>query len=83
MFKYHPQGKFKEFGLSNYASWEVAEIASICRHNNWIVPTVYQVFTALYYHQLHMFTLFKLLIIYQLWIYPYEKLCVQNHIICT
>ncbi|XP_071059366.1 aflatoxin B1 aldehyde reductase member 2-like [Pseudochaenichthys georgianus] len=39
----HPHcGKFKEFGLSNYASWEVAEIASICRHNNWIVPTVYQ-----------------------------------------
>nr|XP_033938052.1 aflatoxin B1 aldehyde reductase member 2-like [Pseudochaenichthys georgianus] len=38
----HYKGKFKEFGLSNYASWEVAEIASICRHNNWIVPTVYQ-----------------------------------------
>lgn len=38
----HKEGKFKEFGLSNYASWEVAEIASICRHNNWIVPTVYQ-----------------------------------------
>ena len=43
MFKYHPQGKFKEFGLSNYASWEVSEIVSLCRHNNWIVPTVYQV----------------------------------------
>lgn len=38
-----PQGKFKELGLSNYASWEVAEIVCICRHNNWIVPTVYQV----------------------------------------
>lgn len=38
----HKEGKFKEFGLSNYASWEVAEIVSICRHNNWIVPTVYQ-----------------------------------------
>ncbi|XP_029287697.1 LOW QUALITY PROTEIN: aflatoxin B1 aldehyde reductase member 3 [Cottoperca gobio] len=38
----HKEGKFKEFGLSNYASWEVSEIASICRHNNWIVPTVYQ-----------------------------------------
>ncbi|CAG5979738.1 unnamed protein product [Menidia menidia] len=35
-------GKFKELGLSNYASWEVAEIVCICRHNNWIVPTVYQ-----------------------------------------
>ncbi|XP_019952236.2 aflatoxin B1 aldehyde reductase member 3 [Paralichthys olivaceus] len=38
----HKEGKFKEFGLSNYASWEVAEIVTICRHNNWIVPTVYQ-----------------------------------------
>lgn len=38
----HKEGKFKELGLSNYASWEVAEIASICRLNSWIVPTVYQ-----------------------------------------
>lgn len=38
----YKEGKFKELGLSNYASWEVAEIVSICRHNNWIVPTVYQ-----------------------------------------
>uniref|UniRef100_A0A3Q3WX83 NADP-dependent oxidoreductase domain-containing protein n=1 Tax=Mola mola TaxID=94237 RepID=A0A3Q3WX83_MOLML len=38
----HKEGKFKEFGLSNYAAWEVAEIVCICRHNNWIVPTVYQ-----------------------------------------
>ncbi|XP_008288094.1 aflatoxin B1 aldehyde reductase member 3 [Stegastes partitus] len=38
----HKEGKFKEFGLSNYASWEVAEIVCICRQNNWIVPTVYQ-----------------------------------------
>uniref|UniRef100_A0A3Q2WZ53 Aflatoxin B1 aldehyde reductase member 4-like n=1 Tax=Haplochromis burtoni TaxID=8153 RepID=A0A3Q2WZ53_HAPBU len=38
----HKEGKFKELGLSNYVSWEVAEIVCICRHNNWIVPTVYQ-----------------------------------------
>lgn len=38
----HKEGKFKELGLSNYASWEVAEIVCICRHNNWIVPSVYQ-----------------------------------------
>ncbi|KAJ4926785.1 hypothetical protein JOQ06_014531 [Pogonophryne albipinna] len=38
----HKEGKFKEFGLSNYASWEVAKIVSLCRLNNWIVPTVYQ-----------------------------------------
>ncbi|XP_069774833.1 aflatoxin B1 aldehyde reductase member 3 isoform X2 [Narcine bancroftii] len=38
----HQQGKFKELGLSNYASWEVAEIYSICKHHNWILPTIYQ-----------------------------------------
>uniref|UniRef100_A0A8C4A7Q3 NADP-dependent oxidoreductase domain-containing protein n=1 Tax=Denticeps clupeoides TaxID=299321 RepID=A0A8C4A7Q3_9TELE len=38
----HTEGKFKELGLSNYASWEVAEIYWICKHNNWILPTVYQ-----------------------------------------
>nr|XP_061814572.1 aflatoxin B1 aldehyde reductase member 3 [Nerophis lumbriciformis] len=38
----HKEGKFKEFGLSNYVSWEVAEIVCLCRQNNWIVPTVYQ-----------------------------------------
>ncbi|XP_053725370.1 aflatoxin B1 aldehyde reductase member 3 [Synchiropus splendidus] len=38
----HQEGKFRELGLSNYASWQVAEIASICRHQEWVVPTVYQ-----------------------------------------
>ncbi|XP_038677642.1 aflatoxin B1 aldehyde reductase member 2-like isoform X2 [Scyliorhinus canicula] len=38
----HQQGKFKEFGLSNYASWEVAEVYSICKYKNWVLPTVYQ-----------------------------------------
>lgn len=37
------QGKFVELGLSNYASWEVAEICTLCRSNGWILPTVYQV----------------------------------------
>ncbi|XP_067826243.1 aflatoxin B1 aldehyde reductase member 3 [Heptranchias perlo] len=27
---------------SNYASWEVAEVYSICKHNNWVLPTIYQ-----------------------------------------
>ncbi|XP_055473150.1 aflatoxin B1 aldehyde reductase member 2-like, partial [Psammomys obesus] len=35
-------GKFVELGLSNYASWEVAEICTICKKNGWIMPTVYQ-----------------------------------------
>ncbi|KAJ8400745.1 hypothetical protein AAFF_G00395140 [Aldrovandia affinis] len=38
----HKEGKYKELGLSNYASWEVAEICCICKHNGWVVPTVYQ-----------------------------------------
>ncbi|XP_010879990.2 aflatoxin B1 aldehyde reductase member 3 [Esox lucius] len=38
----HKEGKYKELGLSNYASWEVAEIVNICKQNNWIRPTVYQ-----------------------------------------
>lgn len=37
------QGKFVEFGLSNYVAWEVAEICTLCQSNGWILPTVYQV----------------------------------------
>ncbi|KFV47614.1 Aflatoxin B1 aldehyde reductase member 2, partial [Tyto alba] len=40
--KLHKEGKFKELGLSNYAAWEVAEICTICKYNNWVMPTVYQ-----------------------------------------
>ncbi len=36
------QGKFKRFGLSNYAAWQVAEIVELCRQEEWPVPTVYQ-----------------------------------------
>jgi len=35
-------GKFKRFGLSNYAAWQVAEIVELCRHHGWVEPTVYQ-----------------------------------------
>uniref|UniRef100_A0A6I8N4W6 Aldo-keto reductase family 7 like/pseudo n=1 Tax=Ornithorhynchus anatinus TaxID=9258 RepID=A0A6I8N4W6_ORNAN len=38
----HQEGKFVELGLSNYASWEVAEICALCQGNSWVVPTVYQ-----------------------------------------
>ena len=38
----YEQGRFKRFGLSNYASWQVAEIAELCRHHGWMQPTVYQ-----------------------------------------
>ncbi|CEQ42918.1 SPOSA6832_04786 [Sporobolomyces salmonicolor] len=38
----YKEGKFKRFGLSNYAAWEVAEIVGICEKNGWIKPTAYQ-----------------------------------------
>lgn len=40
--KLHKEGKFDRFAISNYMSWEVAEIVSICRKNGWIQPTAYQ-----------------------------------------
>ncbi|KLO16931.1 Aldo/keto reductase [Schizopora paradoxa] len=38
----HKEGYFDRFGISNYMSWEVAEIVGICRSNGYIQPTVYQ-----------------------------------------
>ncbi|KAL9111787.1 MAG: hypothetical protein Q9227_003846 [Pyrenula ochraceoflavens] len=38
----HKEGKFVQLGLSNYASWEVAEISIMCRERGWVRPTVYQ-----------------------------------------
>ncbi|KAG9303625.1 hypothetical protein G9A89_018521 [Geosiphon pyriformis] len=35
-------GRFKEFGLSNYTSWQVTEIYYLCKQNGYILPTVYQ-----------------------------------------
>ena len=35
-------GKFEKLGLSNYASWEVAEIYNICKERGWVRPSVYQ-----------------------------------------
>ena len=32
----------KEFGLSNFNSWEVAEVYYICKTNGWLLPTVYE-----------------------------------------
>jgi aflatoxin B1 aldehyde reductase len=40
--KLYEEGKFKELGLSNYASWQVAEVYYICKENGWVLPTVYQ-----------------------------------------
>ncbi|XP_037684283.1 aflatoxin B1 aldehyde reductase member 2-like [Choloepus didactylus] len=38
----HQEGKFVELGLSNYTSWQVAEICTLCRSKGWVLPTVYQ-----------------------------------------
>ena len=38
----YKEGKFKRFGLSNFASYEVAEIVEICKANGYVLPTVYQ-----------------------------------------
>lgn len=40
--KLHNEGYFNRFGLSNYMSWEVAQICGICEKNGWVKPTVYQ-----------------------------------------
>lgn len=38
----YQQGKFKRFGISNFQSWEVAQICEICKKNDWVKPSVYQ-----------------------------------------
>ena len=38
----YKEGKFKRFGLSNFTSYEVAEIVGICKRRGFVLPTVYQ-----------------------------------------
>ncbi|KZT11370.1 Aldo/keto reductase [Laetiporus sulphureus 93-53] len=38
----YKEGLFQTFGLSNYASWEVAEIVGICKAKGWVQPRIYQ-----------------------------------------
>ncbi|KAH0843119.1 Aflatoxin B1 aldehyde reductase member 2 [Fonsecaea pedrosoi] len=40
--KLHQEGKFMKLGLSNFASWEVAEVWNIANDNGWVKPSVYQ-----------------------------------------
>lgn len=40
--EHHKAGRFKRFGLSNYAAWQVAEIAAICEQRGYMMPVVYQ-----------------------------------------
>jgi aflatoxin B1 aldehyde reductase len=40
--KLFQEGKIRELGLSNYVSWQAADIWHLCKKNSWIAPTVYQ-----------------------------------------
>ncbi|KAF9396294.1 hypothetical protein CPC16_003262 [Podila verticillata] len=38
----YKQGKFREFGLSNFSARQIEEIVAICKAKGYIAPTVYQ-----------------------------------------
>ncbi|KAF9392238.1 hypothetical protein CPB97_003201 [Podila verticillata] len=38
----YKQGKFREFGLSNFSARQIEEIVAICKAKGYITPTVYQ-----------------------------------------
>lgn len=40
--RFYQEGKFKKLGLSNYTSFEVAEIVILCAERGWVRPTIYQ-----------------------------------------
>lgn len=40
--KFYQEGKFKRLGLSNYTSFEVAEIVIMCNERGWVRPSIYQ-----------------------------------------
>lgn len=40
--KLFQQNKFKRFGLSNYASWQISEIMALCDKYHLVQPTVYE-----------------------------------------
>lgn len=40
--KLHKEGKFVQLGLSNFTSFEVAEVVIMCKERGWVRPTIYQ-----------------------------------------
>ncbi|KAJ7470717.1 Aldo/keto reductase [Mycena latifolia] len=42
MNKLYNEGYYEIFGLSNFASWEVADVVGICKAKGWIQPKIYQ-----------------------------------------
>lgn len=48
----HKEGKFVQFGLSNFTAFEVAEIVITCNERGWVRPTIYQgMYNAISEHQ--------------------------------
>ncbi len=69
----YKEGYFNRFGISNYATWEVAQIVEICDRNGWIKPTAYQgIYNAL--HRLVEPELFPCLRHYGISFYEYNPL---------
>ncbi|KAG9232483.1 NADP-dependent oxidoreductase domain-containing protein [Amylocarpus encephaloides] len=45
----YKEGRFKRFGVSNFMSWEVAQLCEICKSEGYVMPSVYQgVYNALH-----------------------------------
>ncbi|KAL5635518.1 hypothetical protein ACGC1H_004346 [Rhizoctonia solani] len=40
--KMYKEGLFEIFGVSNFAAWEVAEVAGICKAKGYVQPKIYQ-----------------------------------------
>ncbi|KAL2813942.1 NADP-dependent oxidoreductase domain-containing protein [Aspergillus cavernicola] len=40
--KLHEEGYFNRLGISNYQSWEVAQIVEVCERNGWVKPSLCQ-----------------------------------------
>ena len=53
----HKEGKFRDFGVSNFAAWQVAEIQTICQYEGWVAPTVYQGFKFFFFFSFSSFVL--------------------------
>ncbi|OJJ96090.1 hypothetical protein ASPACDRAFT_35318 [Aspergillus aculeatus ATCC 16872] len=42
MDELHKKGRFGKLGISNFTSYELAEVVMICKANSWVQPTVFQ-----------------------------------------
>lgn len=71
--KLYQEGYFSRLGISNYMSWEVAQICEICEKNGWVKPAVYQgIYNAL--HRAIELELFPCLRHYGIAVYCFQPL---------